>query len=103
MEDLERPKKQFSTLEKVLMSILGLGMLPLFSVSGCKTYRLEGDQVAMIYPQHGIARVRTITNSCPLKVTEAREIVIQELDGWCAVPPDQCAKYTRDYETKACD
>lgn len=74
----------------------------LMSAKGCKSYPIEGNTVGIIYPNHNVARIRTIQNSCPLKVSDAKTVPLTELSGWCVVPPEECARYTRDYESKVC-
>lgn len=73
------------------------------SAKGCKEdYPVEGKTVAMIYPQYNLARVRKVAQSCPLKTSEAVDTNLADLSGWCAIPPEECAAYTRDYETNFC-
>lgn len=77
-------------------------MVP-FYMGGCQEYELEGHTVAKIYPQHNLARVRTITQSCPLRVSSATHVAISDLPaGGCWVPQEQCDKYFNDYESKVC-
>ena len=51
-----------------------------FALSGCLS--IEGDKVAYIYPKEGIANIRQFSNSCPVKVTKAITVNINNLNGW---------------------
>lgn len=75
------------------------------SVKSCvgTGYDVQGDTVGIVYPQYGIARIRTVAQNCPLKMTQAIEKPISEMAGWCVIPPEQCAQYSRDYETLVCN
>ena len=77
-------------------------ILLLMSATRCQVYPLEGKTVSILYPQYNFARVRKIQTSCPLKTSDAVEVPLSELTGWCAIPPKECAKYTRDYELNIC-
>lgn len=73
----------------------------LMAAKSCGNY--EGDTVGNLYPSQGVARVRTITQSCPLKTTSATMVALDsKFDGWCMVPPDKCGDYKTDYDSK-CD
>lgn len=63
---------------------------------GC--FDIKGDDVAFIYPKEGIANVRQFANNCPIQVTQAKTVDINELTGWVCIPPDKAAKYRREYE-----
>lgn len=68
----------------------------LFLVS-CK-FDAEGTPLAFIYPDEGIANLRTITKSCPIEVSTAQEVSLKELAGWVCTPPDRTQKIRRAYE-----
>lgn len=72
------------------------------SAKGCKDYEVAGNKVAIIYPDQDVARVRVYETTCPLKTSAPSTMNIKELQGWCAVPPDVCAKYARDFEEYVC-
>lgn len=83
--------------------ILFLIVFLLMGAKSCRDYPLKGDTVASLYPSKDLVRIRTVINSCPLKVTSATNASISSLpDGGCWIPPEQCEKYARDFESNSC-
>ena len=70
-------------------------------LTGC--FDITGSTTAFIYPDEGIARIRTITNKCPIQVSQAETVPISQLTGWVCIPPDEAAEFRREYEKKECN
>lgn len=69
-----------------------------FLIAGC--FDIKGATVAFIYPDEGVASVRTITNGCPVKVSEKSTMQLKELSGWVCISPKDAAKFRREYESQ---
>lgn len=73
------------------------------SAKSCNAPEIKGDTFARVYPSKNIARLRTITNTCPTELSEETMVAITDLeDAGCWIPADQCAKYEREYSSNAC-
>lgn len=92
-------KKIFSQANKLIVLLFSTYVL-LCSTS-CK-YDATGTETGFIYPKEGIANVRTVTQSCPIQVSEKVVKNINELDGWVCVPPEYAQKMRRAHEKENC-
>ncbi len=70
-------------------------------IAGC--FDVTGSEVAFVNTDTQEARVYTITGKCPITVNEPTLVPMSALNGWCAIPPDQCAEFRRQYEKKECN
>lgn len=72
----------------------------LMSAKGCDAIKL-GDEVAVVYPSHNLARKRSVISTCPIQVSSATDMSMSDLpDGGCWIPAEQCGEYTKKYESK---
>lgn len=86
---------------KIILLII-LGSFLMSATKGCSIVK-EGDYVGNIYPSQGVGRVRQVSQVCPLKTTAGANLPLDSrFDGWCIVPPDKCADYKTEYNSK-CD
>jgi len=75
----------------------------LMSAKSCNTPEIKGDVYARVYPSKGIARIRTVQNTCPTQLSAGTNVPIESLeDDGCWIPKDQCQRYEREYSANAC-
>ena len=87
---------------KVILLLLTIAFM--MSAKSCGAPEIKGDTFARIYPSKNLARIRTIENTCPTKLSEATIVPITALeDAGCWIPPEACARYEREYTSNTCD
>jgi hypothetical protein len=79
-------------------SLIAISIL-LLSSTKC-SYDPSGTTVMFAYPKENIANIRTITNSCPIKVSEPITQPLTDLDVLVCLSPAEAAEFRRQFELK---
>lgn len=64
------------------------------------SYDPSGTTVMFVYPKENIANVRTITNGCPIKVSDPITQPLNDYDSLVCLPPKEAAEFRRQFELK---